>query len=69
MTVRAAAAHAATTGEDAPTISPTGLTRKRASITYATEASIAYLVKNFTSVKAPGFWPAMAWFTAPLTPQ
>ena len=58
---RAAATRAAaTTSEDAPASRPTGLTRKRASITYASDASIAYLVKNFTSGKTRPFWPESA---------
>src|SRR5438552_11489823 len=39
----------ATTSEDAPATTARGGRPKRAIITYATAASIAYLVKNFTS--------------------
>src|SRR4029453_6190163 len=54
--VRTAAAPAATTIEVAPTITPTGGRRKRASITYATKPSITYLVKNFTRGKIGVFF-------------
>ena len=52
---RTAATPTATNSEDAPAITAIGGRRKRASITYAATASIAYLVKNFTSARTrPG---------------
>ena len=62
-----AVATAATRIEVAPTITPIGCRRKRASITYATKASIAYLVKNFTSGQMRVFVPEFVRFTAPLS--
>ena len=44
--------------EDAPATTATGGSRKRAIITYAAAASIAYLVKNFTSPMAARPRPA-----------
>jgi hypothetical protein len=58
----------ATTSEDAPAQTATGGNRKRAIITYAATASIAYLVKNFTSpIAVPRRLVAPPPETAPTT--
>jgi hypothetical protein len=65
----------ATTSEEAPANTASGGSRKRAIITYAATASIAYLVKNFTSPIAvfirvpPPVAPASNASIPPLIPR